>query len=95
MGGRSTKSLTSVATSGDKEATTKSNLAFWLLSLLVAKVASTCANHTAGSAGQKGGILILTEVAATTGGSAGGSAGGLACGSAMTVVDRVGVTNVE
>ena len=65
MGGRSTKSLTSVATSGDKEATTKSNLAFWLSSLLVAKVASTCwANHTAGSAGQKGGIqqLLLPRV---------------------------------
>ena len=61
MGGRSTKSLTSVDTSGDKEATTKSNLAFWLLSLLVAKVASTWANHTAGSAGQKGGILILRQ----------------------------------
>ena len=30
----------------------------------MAKVASTCANHTAGSAGQKGGILILTAVAA-------------------------------
>ena len=41
----------------------------------MAKVASTCANHTAGSAGQKDGILILTAVAATTGGSAGGSAG--------------------
>ena len=76
-------------TSGDKEATTKSNLAFWLLSLLVAKVASTWTNHTAGSAGQKGGILILTAVAATTGGSAGGSAGGLAGGS-MMVVDCVG-----
>ena len=75
MGRRSTKSLTSVATSGDKEATRKSNLAFWLLSLLVAKVSSTCANHRAGSAGQKGGIIILTAVAATTGRSEGGSAG--------------------
>ena len=78
----------------------KSNLAFWLLSLLVAKVASTCANHTAGSVGQKDGIQqwLLPRVDQLVGLQAGLLAGRLVDwlhGGSMVVVDRVGVTNVE
>ena len=54
------------------EATMKSNFVLWAVILLVAKVASTWANHTEGSAGQKGGSLRLMLVAATTGVSATG-----------------------
>ena len=76
FGGCSTRSRTSVTTSGDNEATMKSNFVLWAAILLVAKVASTWANHTEGSAGQKGGSLRLMLVAATTGVSPVGSCAG-------------------
>ena len=52
----------SVANSLERAATTWSNFVRWLVMFRVANCASTCANQTRGSAGQKGGILIDTAV---------------------------------
>ena len=65
------RSRTSVPTSGDSDAMTWSNLVRWAVIHRVVKVASTCANHTSGSEGQKGGSL--TDTVATAGDSALGS----------------------
>ena len=66
-GGLRMMSRTSVANSLERAATTWSNLVRWLVILRVANFASTCANQTSGSTGQKGGIL--TETAVTVAGT--------------------------
>ena len=60
-GGVSMRSLTSVVYCGEREATTWSNLVFCDVTPRVENWASTWANQTCGSAGQKGGILIDTD----------------------------------
>ena len=59
MGGLSRRSLTSVANSGERELITYSKRVFWAVMPLVVNCASTWANQTSGSAGQKGGSFML------------------------------------
>ncbi len=59
-GGLIRRSLTSAANSGAKDETTWSNLERWDVIRLQANCASTWANHTSGSAGQKGGSFRVT-----------------------------------
>ena len=83
-------SQTSVANSLDSAAMTWSNCVLWLVMLRVANCASTCANQTKGSAGQKGGIL--TETAATEAGTGDGacSSSGWTAGASDIVRSLVG-----
>ena len=60
------RSLTSLAYSGAKDDTTKSNLERCEVILRQANWASTWANHSSGSAGQKGGSFRATGTAATS-----------------------------
>ena len=68
------------AYSGERDETTYSNFVFCADILLVVNCASICANHSSGSAGQKGGSLMEMALAAATGG---GSMGSASMGSAM------------
>ena len=67
MGGANIRSRTSVAISGDNEATIWSNLVFWTVIPRVLNCASTWANHTCGSEAQYGGSLMLTVATAPGG----------------------------
>ena len=49
-----------MANSGERELITYSKRIFWAVMPLVVNCASTWANQTSGSAGQKGGSLMLT-----------------------------------
>ena len=77
------RSRTSIANSGERDATTWSNIVFWVVILWVSNFASAWANHTSRSAGQNGGSLMLT--ATITGGES---------ASSVMFSLRVGVTNV-
>ena len=79
-GGESIRSRTSAAYSGERDETTYSNFVFCADILLVVNCASICANHSSGSAGQKGGSLMEMALAAATGG---GSMGSASMGSTM------------
>ena len=50
-----------MAASGDRAATTWEYFVFCTVICLMVNWASTCANHSSGSEGQNGGILIITE----------------------------------
>jgi hypothetical protein len=76
VGGQRRRSWTSVANSGDRLLTTYSNRVFWVVMPLVVNWASTWTNQTSGSAGQKGGSLILTA-ATVEGVAAGGTTAGV------------------
>ena len=76
------RSRTSVANSGESDATTYSYLVFMPR---VLNCASTWTNHMSGSAGQKGGSLRLTAETVLTSPST----------DILLCVDRVAVTNVD
>ena len=80
-GGESIRSRTSAAYSGERDETTYSNFVFCADILLVVNCASIYANHSSGSAGQKGGSLMA--LAAATGGRSMGSAMGGSVGSGI------------
>ena len=66
-GGERIRSRTSVAASGDSAATTWANFVACFVMPLTVNWASTWANQSSGSAGQKGGILTVTEFVAVDG----------------------------
>ena len=73
MGGCRIRSRTSVAYSGESEATICSNLVFCAVMPRVANWASTWANQTSGSDGQNGGSLRLIAETPPVSGSVRGS----------------------
>ena len=79
-GGQRMMSRTSVANSFESAAMTWSNFVRWLVMFRVANCASTCANQTSGSAGQKGGIFTETAVTEAGTGSGACSSGGWTAG---------------
>ena len=54
-------------TSGDSAATTRVNFVAGLVTFVTGNCGSPWANHSSGSAGQKGGILTVTEFMAVDG----------------------------
>ena len=66
VGGETIMSRISEMNSGAREATICWNFTFWLATHLVAKTASTCANHASGSAGQYGGSFTLRPTGASS-----------------------------
>ncbi len=74
-GGLIRRSLTSAANSGAKDETTWLNLECWDVISLQANCVSTWANHTFGSAGQKGGSFRVTIAENVTRGGCGHSGG--------------------